>query len=86
MPEQATKLKVEVWSDVVCPWCFLGKRRLEGALERFEDAGAVEVEWRAFQLQPDAPRFGEPGAGAPTEEYLRARGLLPPRSPRCRRG
>jgi predicted DsbA family dithiol-disulfide isomerase len=77
MPEQATKLKVEVWSDVVCPWCFLGKRRLETALERFEDPGAVEVEWRSFQLQPDAPRFGEPGAGAPTEEYLRARGLPP---------
>jgi predicted DsbA family dithiol-disulfide isomerase len=77
VPEQATKLKVEVWSDVVCPWCFLGKRRLERALERFEDPGAVEVEWRSFQLQPDAPRFGEPGAGAPTEEYLRARGLPP---------
>jgi predicted DsbA family dithiol-disulfide isomerase len=72
-----TKLTVEVWSDVVCPWCFLGKRRLEGALERFEGRDAVEVAWRSFQLQPDAPRFGEPGAGAPTEEYLRGRGLPP---------
>jgi predicted DsbA family dithiol-disulfide isomerase len=72
-----TKLLVEVWSDVVCPWCFLGKRRLESALERFEGRGAVEVAWRSFQLQPDAPRFGEPGAGAPTEEYLRGRGLPP---------
>lgn len=72
-----TKLLVEVWSDVVCPWCYLGKRRLEGALERFEGRDAVEVAWRSFQLQPDAPRFGEPGAGAPTEEYLRGRGLPP---------
>jgi predicted DsbA family dithiol-disulfide isomerase len=72
-----TKLLVEVWSDVVCPWCFLGKRRLESALERFDGRGAVEVAWRSFQLQPDAPRFGEPGAGAPTEEYLRGRGLPP---------
>jgi predicted DsbA family dithiol-disulfide isomerase len=76
MPEE-TNLLVEVWSDVVCPWCFLGKRRLEGALERFEGRGAVEVAWRSFQLQPEAPRFGEPGAGAPTEEYLRERGLPP---------
>jgi predicted DsbA family dithiol-disulfide isomerase len=73
-----TSLQVEVWSDVVCPWCYLGKRRLEDAIGRFEDRDAVEIVWRSFQLQPDAPRFGEPGAGAPTDEYLQARGL--PRS------
>ena len=71
--EPATPLTVEIWSDVACPWCYLGKRRLEGALERFEGGDEVEVIWRAFQLQPDAPRFGEPGAGAPTSEYLAAR-------------
>jgi predicted DsbA family dithiol-disulfide isomerase len=54
-------MKVEVFSDVVCPWCYLGKRRLETALDEFD--GDAEVTWRAFQLQPDAPRFGEPGAG-----------------------
>jgi predicted DsbA family dithiol-disulfide isomerase len=66
-------LTVEIWSDVACPWCYLGKRRLESALERFERRDEVEVIWRSFQLQPDAPRFGEPGAGAPTREYLAAR-------------
>jgi predicted DsbA family dithiol-disulfide isomerase len=54
-------MQIEVFSDVVCPWCYLGKRRLEAALADFD--GDAEVTWRAFQLQPDAPRFGEPGAG-----------------------
>lgn len=54
-------MQIEVFSDVVCPWCYLGKRRLETALADFDEP--VEVAWRAFQLQPDAPRFGEPGAG-----------------------
>jgi predicted DsbA family dithiol-disulfide isomerase len=71
--EPATALLVEIWSDVACPWCYLGKRRLEEALARFDRRDEVEVVWRSFQLQPDAPRFGEPGAGAPTSEYLAAR-------------
>jgi predicted DsbA family dithiol-disulfide isomerase len=54
-------MKIEVFSDVVCPWCYLGKRRLEAALADFD--GTAEVTWRAFQLQPEAPRFGEPGSG-----------------------
>jgi predicted DsbA family dithiol-disulfide isomerase len=66
-------LTVEIWSDVACPWCYLGKRRLESALEQFDRRDEVEVAWRSFRLQPDAPRFGEPGAGAPTREYLAAR-------------
>jgi predicted DsbA family dithiol-disulfide isomerase len=70
-------LTVEVWSDVACPWCYLGKRRLEDALARFEHRDQVAVRWRSFQLQPDAPRFGEPGAGAPTSEYLAKRGFSP---------
>jgi predicted DsbA family dithiol-disulfide isomerase len=68
-------MKVEVFSDVVCPWCYLGKRRLEAAVEAFD--GTVEVTWRAFQLQPDAPRFGEPGAGELSVTALRARGYAP---------
>ncbi len=50
---------VEVWSDLVCPWCYLGKRRLEGALERFEHADHVDVVWRSFELEPDAPKAAE---------------------------
>lgn len=49
---------VEVWVDVVCPWCYLGKRRLERAIRQFEYGGRVEVVWRSFQLTPDAPVDG----------------------------
>lgn len=69
-------MKVEIWSDVACPWCYLGKRHLEEALAR-RDGESVEVVWHSFQLQPDAPRFGEPGAGVPAREYLAARGYPP---------
>ena len=48
-------MRVEVWSDVVCPWCYIGKRRLEDALDRFEHADQVEVVWRSFELDPSAP-------------------------------
>jgi predicted DsbA family dithiol-disulfide isomerase len=50
------KLRVDVWSDIACPWCYVGKRRLEAALARFPDRDAVEVVWRAFELDPAAPR------------------------------
>jgi len=43
-------VKIEIWSDVVCPWCYLGQRRFERALGEFEHAGEVEVTWRSFQL------------------------------------
>jgi len=59
------KLVVQVWSDIACPWCYIGKRRLEGALARFEHAGDVSVRWRAFELDPSAPRTPhEPGGHA----------------------
>jgi predicted DsbA family dithiol-disulfide isomerase len=48
-------MQVEIWSDVVCPWCFIGKRRFEDALSRFPHAGEVEVVWRSFELDPSAP-------------------------------
>lgn len=44
---------IDVWSDVVCPWCFIGKRRLEKALSTFADKESVTIRHRAFQLQPD---------------------------------
>jgi predicted DsbA family dithiol-disulfide isomerase len=48
-------MQVEVWSDVVCPWCYIGKRRLETALEQFPHRDEVEVVWRSFQLDPSIP-------------------------------
>jgi len=47
-------LRIDVWSDIACPWCYIGKRRLERALSQFADA--VEVDWHAFELDPSAPR------------------------------
>ena len=52
-------LRVEVWSDIACPWCWVGKRHLEAAAERFD--AEVEVLWRAFELDPSAPKVAEPG-------------------------
>lgn len=48
-------MQVEIWSDVVCPWCYLGKRRFEQALAEFEHADEVEVVYRSFELDPSAP-------------------------------
>jgi predicted DsbA family dithiol-disulfide isomerase len=47
-------MNVEIWSDVVCPWCYIGKRRLEGALASFAHRDDVDVVWRSFQLDPSA--------------------------------
>jgi predicted DsbA family dithiol-disulfide isomerase len=48
-------MRIEIWSDVACPWCYIGKRRLEQALEGFEHRDEVEVLWRSFLLDPGAP-------------------------------
>jgi predicted DsbA family dithiol-disulfide isomerase len=61
-------MQIEIWSDVVCPWCYIGKRRLERALGEFEHADEVEVTWRSFQLNPDAP-----ATAVPTLDYLAQR-------------
>ena len=49
-------LTVEIWSDVVCPWCYIGKRRFEAALERFEHRDEITIMWRSFELDPEAAR------------------------------
>ena len=57
-------MQVEIWSDVVCPWCYIGKRRLESALEQFPHRDQVEIVWRSFQLDPSIPE-GETHATLP---------------------
>ena len=52
-------MQIEVWSDVVCPWCYIGKRRFEAALERFEHRDDVQITWRSFELDPAAPAEAE---------------------------
>ena len=49
-------MQVEIWSDVVCPWCAIGKRRFETALAGFEHRAEVEVRYRSFELDPTTPR------------------------------
>jgi protein disulfide-isomerase len=46
--------KIEIWSDILCPFCYIGKRKLEKALETFEGKEFLEIDWRSYQLDPDA--------------------------------
>lgn len=48
-------MEVEIWSDIACPWCYIGKRRFEQALAQFEHRDEVLVRWRSFELDPAAP-------------------------------
>jgi predicted DsbA family dithiol-disulfide isomerase len=59
-------MKVEIWSDVVCPWCYIGKRRFETAVARSGLGDDLEVVWRSFQLDPNQPR----GTRTPHDEHL----------------
>lgn len=65
-PLLATGMQVEIWSDVVCPWCYLGKKRFERALAAFEHRDQVQVVYRSFELDPAAPQ----GVTTPTVERL----------------
>jgi predicted DsbA family dithiol-disulfide isomerase len=62
-------LEVEIWADIVCPWCYIGKRRFESALAAFPHRADVEVVHRSFQLDPTAPQ----GVTRPTREALAAK-------------
>ncbi len=63
-------MQVEIWSDVVCPWCYIGKRRFESALAAFAHRDEVEVVWRSFELDPQAPEFVPGGAAVTTLQRL----------------
>jgi len=54
MTTTSEPLRVDIWSDVVCPWCAVGKANLDHALERFAEAGRVEIVWHSFELDPSA--------------------------------
>lgn len=59
-------MKIEIWSDVACPFCYIGKRRLEQALEQFEHKDEVEIEWKSYLLNPEL----KPEPGQSLYEYL----------------
>lgn len=48
-------LRLDIWSDLACPWCYVGKRRLERALAQFEHAADVQIRWRSYELDAAAP-------------------------------
>lgn len=52
-------MKVEIWSDIMCPFCYIGKRHFEAALKQFPNAEAITVEWKSFQLDPIIPTMTE---------------------------
>lgn len=80
-------LTIDVYSDVVCPWCFIGKRRLEQALDTVKERDSVRVIWRPFQLNPTMPKagmdrrvyleakFGSPGELKAIQERVAAVGI-----------
>lgn len=59
-PSFYSSMQVEIYSDVVCPWCYIGKRRFEDALARFEGRDDVTVVFKPFQLDPNAPNEPTP--------------------------
>jgi predicted DsbA family dithiol-disulfide isomerase len=62
-------VRVDIWSDVVCPWCYIGKRRFDQGLAAFEHSGDVEVAYHSFELDPGI----EPGQAAPVLDMLAAK-------------
>ena len=65
-------IKVDIWSDVQCPWCYIGKRKFEKAVEEFD--GDVEIEYHSFELAPDTPVDFE---GTPVDYLVGRKGVTP---------
>jgi predicted DsbA family dithiol-disulfide isomerase len=58
MEKPFTNISIEIYSDVICPWCYVGKRRLERALGQLRDRAQAQIDWRPFQLNPTMPLDG----------------------------
>jgi predicted DsbA family dithiol-disulfide isomerase len=68
-------LSIQIWSDIACPWCYVGKRRFEEALAKFAHADNVTIRWRAFELDPSAARTTSHGKGGYAERLARKYGF-----------
>lgn len=64
------KMKVEVWSDIMCPFCYIGKRNYEAALEQFTGKENVEIVWKSFQLDPSIPEASTENASSPVKQNI----------------
>ena len=67
-------MQIEIWSDVICPWCYIGKRRLEQALLQLGQRENTNIIWRSFELDPNAPRLHP---GKMDERLARKYGISP---------
>ena len=67
-------MKIEIWSDVACPWCYIGKRRFEAALAEFPHRDSVDVTWRSYQLDPTLPEHYD---GTEVEYLSTRKGMAP---------
>src|SRR5690554_5849108 len=65
--KKKSKMKIEIWSDVMCPFCYIGKRNFESALAQFADKENIEIEWKSFQLDPSMPEIASTES---QEDYL----------------
>src|ERR1700742_4814743 len=68
-------LQIDIWSDIACPWCYIGKRHLEQALATFEHAADVEIVWHAFELDPSAPKARTDDASSNAERIAAKYGM-----------
>lgn len=66
MTQLNNKIKIEIWSDVVCPFCYVGKKKLEQAINKLDANDKVEIIWRSFQLDPNFPK----NEAIPSTQYL----------------
>jgi protein disulfide-isomerase len=71
----ASKMKVEIWSDIACPFCYIGKKNYEKAISEFARASDIELEWHSFQLDPTIPEEGDDGIDMAS--YLEQRKGMP---------
>lgn len=51
--ETKNQMKIEIWSDIACPFCYIGKRKLEKAIQKLLDSSSIQIEWKSYQLNPD---------------------------------
>jgi predicted DsbA family dithiol-disulfide isomerase len=67
----STRLPIDIWSDVMCPWCIIGYKELETVLAGLQDEIEAEIRWRPFELNPDMAEEGEDAAG-PWKRWTRS--------------
>jgi predicted DsbA family dithiol-disulfide isomerase len=81
----ASPITVDIWSDIACPWCYIGKRKFEAGLAEFEGRDDVEVTYHSYELSPDTPVDYD---GTPVEFLVKHKGIPVSTSittPCCRR-